>query len=208
LAVSDLAHFYPDTKGLGHVLDELTEIDTFLCRIVKCGLGAIALKLHIGDFHLQVEQYGDFAGSFFYFLFPIPTFLPNIDILLGCLSVYFRKIGVFKIFLFSFHLDPYQLSRKRYHANVVSRLCLCGNNIPYGKGKISIVSKKFLSTILKPDFHTVKSFFPIGQRHIGKPIKNRQFITTIGATSTIVLATPRLSSLTGRTTATTHIQYI
>ena len=43
---------------VGQHLDELTEIDSFLGYVVEDGLVAVALILHIADFHVQSQSLG------------------------------------------------------------------------------------------------------------------------------------------------------
>ena len=45
-------------EGIGKYLDELAEIYTLISDIVEDGLIAIALILHVADFHLQAQVLG------------------------------------------------------------------------------------------------------------------------------------------------------
>src|SRR5690606_11091008 len=122
---------------------------------------------------------------------------PDIDVLLGSFSINLREFGTVIILLFLLDLYPYQFPGQGNHTYIMGRGGLCSYNIPDGQGNVVRISKKFLPTIFKTDFHAINWIFPIWVRHIGKPVKNRQFITAIRTASPIVHASSRLSVLTG-----------
>ncbi|APU68044.1 hypothetical protein C723_0854 [Christiangramia flava JLT2011] len=64
------------------------------------------------------------------------------------------------------------------------------------------------AAVLKTHLYKVKRLNAIRKRHIGKPVKNRQFITSIGTTGTVVLTSFRLTVFPGRACAASHKLYI
>ena len=58
LTCSNLLHLDTDMEGIGKHLDELAEVHTLISDIVEDSLVAIALILHVADFHLQAQVLG------------------------------------------------------------------------------------------------------------------------------------------------------
>ena len=58
LTCTNLLHLDTYMEGICKHLDELAEIHTLICDIVEDSLVAIALILHVTDFHLQTQVFG------------------------------------------------------------------------------------------------------------------------------------------------------
>src|SRR5699024_5088827 len=109
LAQTYLPHFDADPELVRKLFDELTEIDAFVGRIIKGGLGSIALKFNIADFHFQTEFFGDLSGSDHDVVFSLTGMLPYINVFLRGFAVYFWNfsgVGI-RFFLPHLHFDQF-----------------------------------------------------------------------------------------------------
>ena len=61
LACANLFHFDANLKHIGKHLDELAEIDALIGNIIEYGLIAVTLILHVADFHVQMQIFGNLA---------------------------------------------------------------------------------------------------------------------------------------------------
>ena len=64
LAGAYLLHLYSHVEYICQYLDELAEVHTSVGYVVEDGLVAVALILHVTDFHLQPQILGNLSGFY------------------------------------------------------------------------------------------------------------------------------------------------
>ena len=161
LARSDLFHFDTDTEFLGEHLDELSEVDTSIRDIIENCLGAVALELHITDFHVKTKFHGNLAGANHRFLLARDGFLPFFNIQRLRLPVDFLEFRICRVNAFAFHLPSDYRAFQGHDSQVVAALCFDDHKVAHLDALSGGIGIDAFTGILEPDFEQV-GVLPLG----------------------------------------------
>ena len=175
LTCPDLAHLDPDPEGICIHFDELTKVDTFIGDVIENGLGLVALKFHIPDFHVQPKIFGNFTGLQHGIMLHLHRLLPFLDVDRFGQTVNFTKFAIHKSGLVPSHLFENEIPNQRNYTDIVTRTCLHGYNIPGFEGQVVDILEIILACIFETDFDNI--VWVDGIRNIVKPVVNSQFGT-------------------------------
>ena len=144
-------------EGSCQILDELTEVDTFISDVVENGLVAIALIFHITDLHVESQSLGDDTtlnhGRMLTGL--CLTELLHIN-LAGYAVDTFDVVGRFEVGLLD--LELYQTTCQRHHADIVTRTGLYGYDVAFLQGQVVDIMIVTLARMLELYLHQVGVF--------------------------------------------------
>ena len=172
-------------EGGSQVFDQLAEIHTLVSNIIEDGFVAVALILHITDFHVQPQvlcyltalNHGTVLTSLGLVVFiHVNGFGNTVDAL--------NVISRFQVGLF--HLQAHQTAGQRHHADIVTGIGLNSHNVAFLQVQVVHIVVVTLAGILKLNLHQVGA---LGiARHIGQPVVGVQLVI-LPATSTSAQAT-------------------
>ena len=119
LTRSDLFHFDAHLECLGEHFYELAEVDAFVGDIVEYGFVAVALVLHVSDFHVEVEVLGYFASPYHSVVLARLGFIVLVNVAgLGFAEHSFEFGALFHARFF--HLQGYKLTGEGHLSYVMS----------------------------------------------------------------------------------------
>ncbi len=158
-------------EGVCKHFDELAEVHTLIGDVIEYSLVAIALILHITDFHLQTEVFGNLSALYHRVMLAALGLLALVEVhLLGqsvdALDVVRRLEAGF------LDLQFHKSSCQGNHANVVSWISLHGNNVTLLEVEVIHIVIISLAGILELHLHEVGALSIAWD--IGKPIVSVQ----------------------------------
>ena len=167
LPCANLLHLYSHMEGLGQHLYELPEVYPLVGNVVEDGLVAIALILHVANLHLQSQ---------------VLCYLPALyhGVVLAALGlgilVHVHLLGkpvhpldvVGRLYVCLLYLQLHQAACQRNHADVMSRVCLHGNNVTFLQVDVVDVVVISLSGVLELHLNKVCRLGIAG--HVSEPV--------------------------------------
>ena len=149
------------------VLDELTEVDTFVGNIIENGFLAVALILYVANLHLQTQPLGNLTALNHRRMLALFGFLVLVHI--DGTSQTIDTADVFSTLQIGFlDLHVHQTARQRHHTDVVSGIGFHGDDVSLLQGQVVHVVIISLAGMFELNFHQVSSFCIA--RHIGQPV--------------------------------------
>ena len=153
-------------------LDELTEIHAPVGDVVEYGLGAVALKLHVPDFHVQTELHRNLTRTYHRLLLPSDGLLPLLEIIGLCPAVDFFEFTVLRSQPAAFHLACHYGALKRHYSEIMPRVGLHHNKVAGLYALPGGIVVDALAGVLETDFEIVLILF---LSHSRKPVIDFHF---------------------------------
>ena len=168
LTRSDLLHLNAHVEGIGKHLDELAEVHAPVGDVIENRLIAVALILHIADFHFEFQLVGNLAGANHRVVLAGLRFMVFLHIHRPRLAIDTLDFsaGLHVDFL---HLQRHELPRERYSADVVAGRCLNGHDVALNERQVVVVAIIALARVLKLHLHEVSSLGVAG--HVRKIVE-------------------------------------
>ena len=167
LSGSDLFHLDTHMESLGKHLDKLAEVHSLIGDIIENRLVAVALILHITDFHLQVEVFGYLSALNHGAVFAALRLAPFVDIHWFRYAIYALDV-VHRLEVRLLDLQFHELSRERHHSDIMTRTCLHSHHIALLQIEGIDIMVISLSGVLELHFNKVCA---LGiSRHISEPV--------------------------------------
>ena len=154
-------------ESLGENLDELSEVNTFVCDVIEDSLVAVALVFHVTDFHLQSEVFSYLSAFNHGVVFPGLSLPVLIHVDGSCNSVYPLDI-VSRLEVSLFNLFFHEASSECHYADVVSWVSLNRHDVSLFKFEIVGVVVVSLSGMLELHLHQVCGVSIA--RHVSQPV--------------------------------------
>ena len=132
LAYADLFHLYTHPELLGEYLDEFAEVHTCVGGVVEDGLRAVALVLHVVDFHVQPHVRHYLACAYEGAVLLAHGDVPSLYVgLLGTAEelAHVLRVGAYPVLA---HLQAAELAGEAHYAHIVSGLSLDGHYVALG----------------------------------------------------------------------------
>jgi len=156
---------------LGDHFYELAEVDAFVGYVVEYGFVAVALVLHVSDFHVEVEVLGYFASPYHSVVLARLGFIVLVNVAgLGFAEHSFEFGALFHARFF--HLQGYKLTGEGHLSYVMSGRSLYSHHVAYRQVQTYGVAEKSLAGVFELYFHQVAVGF--ASRHIGEPVEAMQ----------------------------------
>ena len=178
LAHANLFHLDAHVEEFGQHLDELAEVDTPLGNIIEDGLVAVALILHVADFHLQPQVLGGLAATYHGAVLAGFGFLVLLDVdrpgyAIDALDFLARlHVGLL-------HLQRHEAARHGDDADVVARRCFDGHDVALLDGQVVVVTVVSLSCVFELHLHQVRCVLVVGQ--VGQVVMDVQLALVASA---------------------------
>ena len=176
LSSSDLLHLDTDTEFLGKDLDQLTEIHSSVCDIIKYRLGSVTLELHITDLHLQAKLGSNLTRADHCLMLTCNSLLPSFNIKELSLTVYPLEFVSLRIDLLTLHLASDNRSFQRNDTQIVAIGSLDNHKITGLDTLSGSVLIDSLTGILEADFKKLIILLLI---HAFKPIVHFQLAAAL-----------------------------
>ncbi len=167
LTRADLLHLDTHMECVGKHLDELTEIHTLVGYIVEYRFVAVALILHIADFHVQAQILGYLTRTYHCVVLAGFGCLKLFQVGGFCLAKHPAYLGIGAQIGF-LYLQSHKLSRQRHSSDVVPRACLHCHHVANLKRQVHAVAVVAFAGVLELHLDHVKHIFLA--RHIGEPV--------------------------------------
>ncbi len=180
LARADLLHFYAHVERVGKHFDEFAEVNACVGYVVEDGFVAVALVLHVADFHLQLKVLGYLSGANHGVVLACLGFFVFFHVAGACLAVYALYFGAL-LEVGLLHLQQHEFSSEGHNAYVVSRLCFHGYGVAFGEVDVVVVAVESLSGVFKLHFHVVCHVVVAG--HVGEVVERVELVVGASASA-------------------------
>ena len=167
-------------ESRGKILDELAEVNALVGDVIEDSLVAVALELHVADFHLQSQSLGYLAALYHSVVFACLCLTVFVHVDRLCLTVdALDVVGILDVSLAE--LQEHETAGEGNDADVMTGVCLYRHVVALLKRQVVDVMIIALAGVLELNLHEVGALGV--PRHVGKPVVGVQLTVLTSACS-------------------------
>ena len=166
-----MTHLDADAKRIGQRTHQFSEIHPVLSGVVERRLFAVALKLHVGQLHVEPEAFDDVPSFTDGIRLPHARLLPRIDVLLRGFA--FDALDFVVVFgSLRVHLGADEFSGEAHDTHILSVVCVEYDNIADVHVHFGRFAKEPFAVRFESNLHHIKRALARWQGHPFQPIKH------------------------------------